>query len=231
MAQAAGGRPLAELDLGDQLRRDEQRAARRALAGFERRVLALQRREQLAELVELGVGEAGADAPGVAELAVGVIDADEQRADPLAPAPLAGQPAADHELLAAEVLDLQPAAVACAGRVGRVQPLGDDALELLRGGRREHVLGLAGQMVRRLPARAVELECAQSLAPLAVGQRDQRVPVEPQQVEDHVGDRRVFGEPLGLCARADVHPSLQGREARQPALVEGDDLAVEDRFV
>ena len=49
-----------------------------------------------------------ADAPDVAERAVRLEDAEQQRADRRAAPALAGQPSADHELLAAEGLDLQP---------------------------------------------------------------------------------------------------------------------------
>ena len=74
-------------------------------------MLLLERREQRREPLELVVGEAGPDAPDVAQApAVLVVsDPDEQRADPVAAAAFAGQPAADDELLALDVLDLDPA--------------------------------------------------------------------------------------------------------------------------
>ena len=85
-----------------------------------------------------------------------------------------------------------------------------------------------------LPARAVELEREQQLAPLGVRQLGQRAAVEPEQVEDHVGHRHLRGEPLDLALVAHVHPPLERLEARPRrvrARVERDDLAVEDRAV
>ena len=165
------------------------------------------------------------------ERAVGVVHADEQGADaPLAPS-LACQPAADHELLAPDVLDLDPRRAARARFVGRIEALGDDALELLLGGRLEHVAPAPFEVTGRLPGLAAERERLQQLVALLVVQPDQRMPVEPQEVEDHVSHGRAFGEPFGLRRRADVHAPLQRREARAPVPVEGDDLAVEDRLV
>ena len=88
------------------------------------------------QLVEGLLGEAGSHAPRVDERAVAVI-AHQQRADaPGAPA-LAGDPAADHELLTSGVLDLQPRTGAAARLVVGVQALGDDPLEALRRRRLE----------------------------------------------------------------------------------------------
>src|SRR3954466_14832414 len=112
-------------------------ARRRGLVRrVERRRRALERREQLGEAVELGLGEAGADPARVAQVAV-LAPADEQRADARAPAPLPGHPPADHHLLAVDVLHLHPARTAPPGLVRRVEPLGDDALEPLVGRRLE----------------------------------------------------------------------------------------------
>jgi hypothetical protein len=56
---------------------------------------------------------------------------DQQRPDAVAPAAVARHPAADDDLLAVEVLDLDPGEAAPPGLVGRVQALGEDALEAL----------------------------------------------------------------------------------------------------
>jgi hypothetical protein len=55
------------------------------------------------------------------------------------------------------------------------------------------------------------------------------VAVEPEHVEHHVHHRLVGDAPAdGGCA-AGLHPRLQPLEARYPGVVEGDDLAVEQR--
>src|SRR3954463_14587437 len=183
--------------------------------------------EPLAEAVELGLGEAGADLPGVAQVAV-LADADEQRADALAPAPLPRHPAADHDLLAVEFFALAPARTAPPRLVRRVEPLGDDALEALLGGRLEDLLAVPRDVVGRAPAVAVEVELGEPRAALLVGQVHERVPVEPEEVEDHVGDRRVLRQPPHRVLGGEVHAPLQRAEARLALRVERDDLAVED---
>ena len=166
VAQAAVRRPLAELDLGDQPRLAED-APRAAAPGrlwngdVLRRSGASSRRQAL----QLCVAEAAADAPDVAQLAVGVVHADQQRADVLARAgPRPGSQPPITSSWRADVLDLDPAARAKARLIGRVEALGDDALEPLLGGRREHRLAVAEHVVRRLPALAAELEPRQQLA-------------------------------------------------------------------
>ena len=161
-------------------------------------------------------------------LAVVVAHADQQRADAVAALAVARHPAADDDLLARGVLDLQPVRGAPPGLVARVQALGDDALEALLLGGGEHLRAVADDVVGHPPAPAVaELELGQARAALGVGQLHERVPVEPQQVEDDVGDRRLLGQPADRALRADVHAPLQGAEARPALGVEGDDLAVE----
>jgi hypothetical protein len=71
-------------------------------------------------------GEAGADVRGVAEL-VAVPDGEEQRADRVRAAALAGFPAADDDVGVPDVLDLDPVP-ALAGMVGRGQGLAVHAL-------------------------------------------------------------------------------------------------------
>ena len=67
LAHRAAVRPLAELDLGDQVRLDELRVLRR-LAAVERRVVARERLELALQQPERLVGEARPDAAGVDEL-------------------------------------------------------------------------------------------------------------------------------------------------------------------
>src|SRR5690606_30900684 len=117
---------------------DEDRVLGR-LAALEGAALAPQRLEALAQHAQLGLAEAGTDLARVAQaapLAVALVVADHERADPPCATPLPGHPAADHDLLPTHVLDLEPLAAALAGPVGAVKALGDDPLQatLTRGG-------------------------------------------------------------------------------------------------
>src|SRR5215218_9430137 len=184
--QGAGGRPLAEGDLGDELRLHED-GLLRWLAALERAVVPAQRLEDPGEPVELCVAEAGADAPGVAEpssFAAFLVVTDEEGAERSRAAALPREPAADDELLAAEVLHLQPGACPAPGQVAAVKPLGDEPLEgaLLREA--EQRRALAAVIARRLPVRALQLQLGEALPPLGVWEVEQRTAVEVEQVED-----------------------------------------------
>src|SRR3954447_7635386 len=167
VAQRARLRPLAVVDGGDQARLDEARSARR-LAAAERALVAGEWLEDALHAVELRPAEAGPHPPGVAQLPVLVV-ADEQRPEVVGAVALAREPAADHHVGAAHVLDLDPARRAAAGGVGAVEALGDHALESLRARGGEHRLAVADVMARRAPGRAVEVEREQALAALGVG--------------------------------------------------------------
>ncbi len=157
--------------------------------------------------------------------------ADEQGADARRAPALARQPAADDELLALEVLDLHPRARPAARLIRGVEPLGDDALETLRGAGLQHLPAGAHEVLGRLPVRSGELQGGEAFAALGVGEAHQRVAIQPQQVEDDVGDRCALRQPRCLRGRADVHAVLERSEARAVVLAEGDDLAVQDRAV
>src|SRR4029078_12562828 len=92
-AHLAALRPLAELDLGDDLRLDPDGVPRRRGlgGGVERRGTGLQGAEQRRQPVELGLGEPGADAARIAQVAV-LAHADGQRADAGPPGALPRQP-------------------------------------------------------------------------------------------------------------------------------------------
>ena len=81
----------------------------------------------------------------------------------------------------------------------------------------------------RLPALAVEAEVEQRLAAALVGLGEQRAPVEVQDVEDHVGHRLALGQAPHRRLGRQVHAPLQALEAGAALLVEGHDLAVEQR--
>ena len=76
---------------------------------------------------------------------------------------------------------------------------------------------------------AAQLEPLEQLAALRVGQREQRVPVQVEDVEEHVGDGDVAHGAAHRGLVGQVHARLQALEARPALGVEGDDLAVEDR--
>jgi hypothetical protein len=129
VAQHPVARQLGELDLREQQRLDPLRPAR-PVARRQRRAVGPQGPEPARQVVERLLGEPRADLAGVAQLAaLGIVAADEQRADPVLAPALAGLPADDDELVAAQVLDLDPGAGAAAGLVTGVHALGDQSLE------------------------------------------------------------------------------------------------------
>src|SRR6202022_5000834 len=94
-----------------------------------------------------------------------VVVADQEGTDAALPGARSGKPAADDELLAEVVLDLQPGVRALARLVAAVEALGHDALEaeLLAGGQRR--LALSPGRGGRLPVAALELEGFEPAAP------------------------------------------------------------------
>jgi hypothetical protein len=90
----------------------------------------LQRREAFAQGRQRVLREAGADAARIAQGAVGIVHAEQQRADVFAAAGGLGVPD-DHELLFGVALELAPGIVA-PGDVRRVDAFCDQALEAER---------------------------------------------------------------------------------------------------
>ena len=123
------------------------------------------------QALELLLAEAGADAPDVAQRAVRLVDAEQQRADRRAAPALARQPAADDELLAAERLDLQPGAAAPPGLVAasraawRRRPPGAARLLAVEQLARRRPTTCSG-VCQRSP---LELELGEQRAALGVG--------------------------------------------------------------
>ena len=167
--------PLAEADLADQLRLDPDRVAgvrARQLAGERRRGPA-QRREPSRQVVQHGVAEAGADVPDVVQ-AVWSGHPHQQRPDPAGAPALARPPSADHDLLRAHVLDLDPGPRPSTRFVARVPPLRDDAFQVPLAARRERRCAVAGEHRRHGDdARAVQLQPLEQLASGGVRQVDQ----------------------------------------------------------
>src|SRR3954447_298679 len=152
LAQRVRVGDLGEVDDGHEPRLDEARLLRRLPAG-ERAVLAREAVEELADARELRLAEPAADAPGVAQLAV-LVEAHHERTEAAGAALLTRQPAADHDVRVADVLDLQPALRAAAGHVRAVEPLGDDALEPLGARGLEQACAVSDVVRRGLPRRA-----------------------------------------------------------------------------
>src|SRR5260370_3091393 len=97
-------------------------------APIERAALALERLQQLAELLEHLVSEACTDFARVHELPLVVI-AHQERAGISAALALPLEPPADYQLLAHPVLELDPNAAAPPRLVARVELLAHDAFE------------------------------------------------------------------------------------------------------
>ncbi len=106
------------------------------------------------ELAEQALGEPGPDAAREDELALVVVDADEQAADARARSLRLGE-AADDELLALDALDLEPV-TRSTREVRAVAALADDALEPVFAGLLEEGLGLVDD-VRGVTDRAAGL--------------------------------------------------------------------------
>ena len=109
MTQDLVAGPLDEGDLADKLRVDPLHATG-VLGGHchsERAVRTVQRLQPARQVGEGGLGEAGADVPGVSQPG-SIPGADQQRADRVRAAALAGFPAADDDFLVPDVLDLDP---------------------------------------------------------------------------------------------------------------------------
>ena len=138
-------------------------------------------------------------------------------------APLPRHVPTDDELLLRPDLDLQPVVRAASRLVPALPLLGHDALEPTRLGGREEApplpFDVAGEAYPGVIAEHAPEEA------LAVLERDleERPPVEVQQVEGHVDERRVGH------ARVAADPLLQELERGRAVRIERDDLPVHDR--
>src|SRR3989442_10474648 len=188
--------------------------------------LALEWLHQGGELLEHRVGKACAHLARVDELAIVVI-ADEQRTRQSSALAFAFEPAADPQLLAHPVLDLDPGAAALARLVGRVKLLGHDAFEPCLAARLQHRRPASLFVWRRLPRSAFELQCLELFAPAAVGLFQQRMSVLPHDIEKHVRDRDLLHLPPDLRFGREAHSLLDLLEAGAAPVIERHDLAVE----
>ncbi len=90
---------------------------------------------------------------------------------------------------------------------------------------------VAGLVVRHPPGVAVLHEAGEELTAIAVRESRGQVAIEPQQIEGDEHHRHLDREALDVVRVLHVHPALQPLEARPAAVVERDDLAVEQRGV
>ena len=161
-------------------------------------------------------GHSRAHAAGVDELAVIGVVAEQQRAE-IRPRPFRVGPADDDELLAVERFGFAPQA-AVSRRIGRVDRLGDHALEAELAGVLQDEFAVAGVMAVELKAGLV---CDQGLEQrLALDERKVRdVPAGKMQEIESVKDE--------LHVALAVGRRLRLREARQSRIVDAAELAVE----
>src|SRR3954470_13257731 len=110
MAQVAVGGPLRVSDLTDEFGTHPDGVAGVGAGewGRDRVGFLPEGRKTRREVVEHAFGEAGADAADMLQVAVLIGDGEDQRADPVGAAALAGAPPGDDDLLHSLVLDLAP---------------------------------------------------------------------------------------------------------------------------
>ncbi len=200
MADPAVVRPFGERDLGDQLRLHpvgvppQPRVVDRRVEGRSIGLDLLQPPPQLAEVTGVPP-RARADLAGPAKGAVFEVP-NQQRADPRARS-LGIREAADHELLPAHALGLLPVQVAAAA-VRRAQTLGHDPFQTQRAGVLKERAAAAHDVVR-IPEQAAGGAVVQQRAQLLFARFDrllaQILPVQVQQIEHEVGQRRI-GPPV-----------------------------------
>src|SRR5215472_14083079 len=226
--QVAGPRPLSKLELRDEPRLDEMGASL-GPAGVERGVGTRQAFQHPAQSAQHRLGEPGSHLSCIHEAVAGVVaDQDGTRQPPAPPLPF--DPAADHELLPEAVLHLQPGAAATAGLVPAVEALRHHALEAVLQARLHRRGPVTHLLWRRLPVGTLQAERPELAPPGRVRLADKEPAVEVDDVEDHVHDRHGPHLLADLRRRRQAHPPLQLLEARPTPLVQGDDLAVQDRL-
>ena len=172
-AQAVVVRALDELDLRDQLGLDPDDVAfphtRWLRDGVEGAALLVFSAEQAQEALDLLLGEAGADAADVPELALLVVLAEQKRPERARAPALALRVPADDELLVAVRHDLDPVVGASPRLVRRTSSLREDPLEALFFGGAEESLAVVEQLNDLHRSRALVEQLRESLP--ARGQR------------------------------------------------------------
>ena len=229
MAQGALARELGVLHFADQLGLAPMRGRVDARRNGERRCLDLALLERREQLFEHPLVEAGADVSNRHELPV-LVDTEEERTERVASATLPLGPSADDAVHRPEGLDLHPRRGA-GRRVRRIETLGDDPLDPLLLRRFEERDPRADELLGQPDGAHRRQHLVEQL--LALAQRLPRhvLAIDPEDVEHLVHDRRALAELAHRRLVPHVHAGLQLLEARRSALVERDDLAVEDRLV
>src|SRR5262249_25571935 len=225
MTDTAIARPLSKANLSDQPRLDPVMSAPARRAAGERRGRALERPKLRADRLERSLVEPGAHLGDVDQLAP-VVEAQMQGAE-VRPRALRHRVAADHELLAELALDLQPVARALGG-IRTVTLLRDHALETLLAGGGEKVCTVLEHVVAEVDDAARRHQEPQAFLAGLERQPPQVAAVEPERVEEDRADGHLAARTLPSRRARAAHALLEPLEARAPALVEGDDLTVED---
>src|SRR5262245_32752405 len=225
MADPAIARPLGEAHLSDQPRLDPMMSAPARRAAGKRRGRALERPKLRADRLERSLVEPGAHLGDVDQLAP-VVEAQMQGSE-VRPRALRHGVAADHELLAELALDLQPVARSLGG-IRAVALLRDHTLEALLTGGGEKVRAVLEHVVAEVDHASRRHQEPQALLARLERQPSQVAAVQPERVEEDGADGHLAPRPLDVRRAREAHALLEPLETRAPALVEGDDLAVED---
>ncbi len=223
LTQQSVGRTLLELDLHDRSNGEPHVAPLRI--GGRRRSGGCERAEQRFERREVALREAAADPTGIRQLTLAIL-CEQQRTEP-ASAVARRRETHDDEVVGLRRVDLDPVGRALR-RIWRRGTLADDAFEAHALGFGEHrlpfgfdVLGVAQRAGRRQ-------QTAQRGLALGQRQRAQVETVEVRQIEYVQARGQLDGGTHNVGAPREAAALLQQREARQPAVVDHDDLTVED---
>src|SRR5262249_30885476 len=142
--------------------------------------------------------------------------------------PAPGDPAHDHEILVALALDLDPVVAALRpGPVRRIETLGHEALELLALAQLVERRAVPLEVIERAQQTRTLHGLEQKLLSGLERQITQIARAEREQIEHHVdhGDLRLCQQYLVRALSVDAR--LKTLKVRYPALVEGDDFAIE----
>ena len=203
--------PFAERDLADERGLDPVRPAFDLGALGKRAVCRRHRVELLLQVAEVALAEAGADVACILQRAVGVVHAEQQRAE------IGARPgrigiAGDHEFLAALALQLDPVGAARAA-VRRALALADDAFQAERERRLDHAVGRRVEHFAEADARRGRLRnhAVQQCAARFQRRDAQVVAIEVRQVEEVVDDVLGAARIERVLQRAEVGHALRIR--------------------
>src|SRR5215470_309830 len=225
MTDPSIARPFGKAHLGDESRLDPVMSAPAWRAARERRGRTRDRPELGADRLERALVESGAHLGDVDEL--GPVVQSQMQGTEVRPRALRHRVAADDEFLTELALDLQPVARALRG-IRAVALFRDDTLEALLAGSGQKVRAVLEHVVAEVDDAARRHQESQALLARLERQPPQVTAVEPERVEEDGADGHLAPGALDVRRARETHALLEPLEARAPALVEGDDLAVED---